>query len=497
MNKKFYLAMWRWHFFAGLYVVPFMLMLCITGLLMLASPWTDPWQYGDQLTRVSDATENSSVEKHSAQQQMETVKAAYPDYRVTQYIPPATDTHTSQFKLRGQTPATKSAGSVFVFVDPYQNTITGEFNNSDRLYTIGDDIHGTLMIGKVGDALIELSAGLTILLVITGLYLHWPNSLQLSFLNVRTWHSAIGQKKRSAWKDIHGSMGFYLAIFLFFFALTGMAWTGIWGQKLVQPFSSFPAEKRASFWSSDLASKNSSANLDNTHAQLNTDELNEVPWNLEQTPLPTSNAPLNTNKALTLDQVIDKAHALGFKADQQSGSIFADGFRLALPQKPEGVFTLMAVTSSGDISNPFGDRTLHLDQYSGQVLGDIRWDDYNLGAKAMAAGIALHKGRAGWWNLILAAVVCLLIVLLSISGTILWWKRRTSKQSSALNAPPLQQDQIQTLKELPAKSKTLVAIMLLTGVLFPVTGAAMIAFLMIELFVIYLSAKSIERSANA
>jgi uncharacterized iron-regulated membrane protein len=44
---------------------------------------------------------------------------------------------------------------------------------------------------------------------------------------------------------------------------------------------------------------------------------------------------------------------------------------------------------------------LHIDQYSAQVLADIGWDDYSLGAKTMALGIPLHQGTMGWWNLVL------------------------------------------------------------------------------------------------
>lgn len=32
---KFYFAAWRWHFYAGLYVLPFLVMLATTGLVML------------------------------------------------------------------------------------------------------------------------------------------------------------------------------------------------------------------------------------------------------------------------------------------------------------------------------------------------------------------------------------------------------------------------------------------------------------------------------
>jgi len=32
---RFYAVAWRWHFYAGLYVVPFLLMLALTGLVMV------------------------------------------------------------------------------------------------------------------------------------------------------------------------------------------------------------------------------------------------------------------------------------------------------------------------------------------------------------------------------------------------------------------------------------------------------------------------------
>ena len=33
--SRFYAMAWRWHFYAGLYVVPFLVMLALTGLVMV------------------------------------------------------------------------------------------------------------------------------------------------------------------------------------------------------------------------------------------------------------------------------------------------------------------------------------------------------------------------------------------------------------------------------------------------------------------------------
>ena len=37
LTRRFYITAWRWHFYAGLYVAPFLIMLAVTGLIML---WT-------------------------------------------------------------------------------------------------------------------------------------------------------------------------------------------------------------------------------------------------------------------------------------------------------------------------------------------------------------------------------------------------------------------------------------------------------------------------
>ena len=178
----------------------------------------------------------------------------------------------------------------------------------------------------------------------------------------------------------------------------------------------------------------------------------------------------------TLDDIIEIARGIGLQQGSGSGA-YNERFRISLPKDSKGVFSIMAVTMSGDITNPTGDRTVHIDQYSGETLADIGWEDYNLAAKAMAAGIAFHKGNAGWWNLILAALVCVLIVLLSLTGAILWWKRRTPSTGLTLNYPPKQYGFSHTIS-----SRAIISLIVVTGLLFPLTGGAMLAFLAIEWF---------------
>ena len=495
MNKALYLSIRRWHFFAGLFVVPFILMLSLTGLVMVAGPWTDAYQYGDELTMVNerssangfDSSQEQGFEPISSDLQLVAVKAAYPNLKAAQYVPPINQRQSSLFKMRGQDFAT-----TLVFVNPYSGAILGDFDSSDRWYSIADGIHGSLLLGKFGDALIEVSTGLTFFLILTGMYLYWPrNKIWLKKIDEPNKASVvkkqtlkqqalkqqifkklfnpafIGRPKtesRSYWKALHGSLGVYSLLFLLFFSLSGMTWTGIWGQKLVQPYSGFPVEKRASSWQSDTTM---------THGDLNDGDLNEIPWGLEQVPLPTSNTvavnAVDINSATTqksLDAIIQQGLQLNFTLNEYSR------FRVALPLKPEGVYTLLSIASSRDVIDPREDRTVHIDQYSGLVLADIGWNDYNLGAKTMALSIPLHQATLGVWNIVLAVVACIALMLISVSGVVMWWQRKpTSPIQSSISA---------ARAAVKLREKLLLVGCVVIAILFPVTGAAMVVFSLVE-----------------
>ena len=40
-TNKLYFAAWRWHFYAGLFVIPFLAALAFTGMAMLWIAWID------------------------------------------------------------------------------------------------------------------------------------------------------------------------------------------------------------------------------------------------------------------------------------------------------------------------------------------------------------------------------------------------------------------------------------------------------------------------
>lgn len=92
-GKTFYFTAWRWHFYAGLYVAPFLIMLAVTGLAMLWSAQL-VGRDGEKSYSVTPGTETVSILKQAT--------AAYfavPDGMLVQYIAPRTADNPAVFRV--------------------------------------------------------------------------------------------------------------------------------------------------------------------------------------------------------------------------------------------------------------------------------------------------------------------------------------------------------------------------------------------------------------
>lgn len=431
-----YFTVWRWHFYAALYVFPFLVMLALTGLVMM---WTAAL-WGRDGERLSVAPAATSLPVPTLQT---AAVAAVGDGAATAYLEPLGPDKVALFRVAG------GSGDITVAINPYTADILDASSADDSWYKFANDIHGTLLVGTTGDRLIEIGASLGIVMLVSGLWLHWPRdgAWRKSFM------PALRLSSRGGWKALHGAVGLWASALGLFFLVTGLSWSGVWGEKLVQAWSTFPAEK----WEAVPLS-------DKTHASMNHDSTKEVPWGLEQTPIPESGSmqgAVGVVGPVTLDSVATFARTLGF-----------DGrFQIAIPQEETDVWTISHDSMSKDGPNPLGDRTLHIDRYTGKVLADVRFKDYSLGAKAMAAGVALHEGDTGLWNLILNTVFCLSMIILPVSGLVMWWKRRPAG-AGRLAAPPAPQG--------AGFWWGGAAVIGLLGLAFPLGGAAMLAIVVID-----------------
>jgi uncharacterized iron-regulated membrane protein len=441
--RNFYNTAWRWHFYAGLYVAPFLIMLAVTGLLML---WSSVLvgRDGEKLYSVQPSAQTVAVSQQAA-----SALSAVPNGTLVQYIAPRTGTEPAVFRVKAGDAAT------MVAVDPSNAAVLGSWERRNALYDLADTIHGTLLIGTVGDRLVEIAAGFAVMLIVTGIYMWWPRdgrSLASSLI------PTISGKSRQVWKSLHQTIGVYASIILLAFLLSGLTWAGIWGEKMTQAWSTIPAAK----WDNVPLS-------DTTHASMNHDGVKNVPWTLEQTPMPASgsNAGIQgvaAGEPVDGDTIVALARALGF-----------DGrFQLSFPGDETGVWTIARDTMSNDSADPMSDRTVHIDRYTGKILADVKFADYGVAGKAMAVGIAFHEGDMGLWNVALNTLFCLSVIFMSVSGIVMWWKRRPPS-AGRLVAPV-------TADKMPLW-KTGAIIMLALSLLFPLSGAVLIAVILLDLFV--------------
>jgi uncharacterized iron-regulated membrane protein len=141
------------------------------------------------------------------------------------------------------------------------------------------------------------------------------------------------------------------------------------------------------------------------------------------------------------------------------------GYSITLPTTASGVFTIAVFAD-----DPRNDATLHVDQYTGKVLADVRWEHYSVAARATETGVMLHEGKMfGPMNQILVLLICLMILLSAVSGLVIWWKRRPQGK---FGVPPLRHD-------LPTW-KGGVLIMLALAVVFPLVGASLVVVWLLD-----------------
>src|SRR6188768_3638722 len=161
-DGRLYRTIWRWHFYAGLFVVPMVLVLALTGSIYLFKPQLDRWEERDFRGLATQGAVSPNA-------QLDAALAAVPGasfyaYRLPEHAGDAAMIHLGLSDGRGM---------LDIFVSP-QGQVLGAIDPEARTSETIKRLHGSLMIGRVGDWLVELAASWAIVMIVTGLYLWWP-----------------------------------------------------------------------------------------------------------------------------------------------------------------------------------------------------------------------------------------------------------------------------------------------------------------------------------
>jgi uncharacterized iron-regulated membrane protein len=402
-DTRLYRTIWRWHFYAGLIVAPFLLILSVTGAIYL---------FNDE---INDLTMPDLMFVAPAKQQL-------PPSRL---IGAALAAHPGSATRIDMSGAANRPATVYikpavgdprqVMVDPGTGRVLGSFVYRHTIVGFADTMHGSLTLGWIGDAIVELAACWALVLIGTGLFLWWPRgkrSLAGAF-----W-PRLTARGRLFWRDLHAVTGLWATALIVFLIATGLPWAGVQGPVTRGALTALGIGNQADgFGAQPLSSKPAGP------------ALGRIPWSQGQLAMPASD-PAHAGHGGGGEPGADRAAVRGADAIVTQGATLGiRDFRLYLPSDPTGVFTLMTYPDQ-----PQGQRTLTFDRWSYRIIGENGWSDYGLGAKAIELGVMIHMGRYfGIANQLLMLIPCLAIITLVVSGTIMWWRRRPS---GSLGAPP-------------------------------------------------------------
>lgn len=430
-----YRAVWRWHFYAGLFCIPFVIVLSISGAIYLFKPQIEAWndRHYDGLALKGTTT--------SASDQIRAALAAAPGSTFRSYeLPAAADSAARVIVSR-------DGEAVRVYVHPETLQVLHMIPENQRFMRLLFRLHGELLLGARGSHLVELAASWTIIMILTGLYLYWPRHAKGlgGVLYPRLTGGA-----RMFWRDLHGVSGAWISCLALFLLVSGLPWAKFWGDyfKAARRLTGTAVARQD--WSNGSERKSPGGDTDaSEHAGHRAGRHAERRGGREAN---------SRSKPIDLSAV---------------GRIAATVRPLALPPPvviaPPGRGSTHWTAKSMTQNRPQR-VNLVVDPATGSIVSREDFRDRRLIDRIVGFGIAAHEGQLfGWPNQALGLITAAGLVLISASGIVLWLRRR---EPGALGAPRAALS--------PRFSLGLVVLAAAMGIYLPLFGASLLMVLLAE-----------------
>ena len=419
-----YRTLWRWHFYAGLFVLPFILALSVTGSIYLFKPQIDRWE--------ERAFHNlPTADAVSADQQLAAVMAAKPGARFDAFRLPERPGDAAMVQVELPNGATRQ-----VFVAP-GGTVLGTFDPATRLSDTVSRIHGSLLLGRWGDWLVELAASWTIILLLSGLYLWWPRP----FRAAGTLWPRLRLRGRPLLKDLHRVTGFWIAGLVLLMLVSGLPWAGVWGTALRTVRTELGALQGTQDWKVGAADPHAGH-----HGAMQ--------------PGPAMHPPMTAGLPLS-----------AFVARAQ-GEHMAFPVLVLPPHAPQrfGPPTGDVWTVKSEAQNRPLDRQVTYNPATGAQVGRKDFADQPVVDRVVNTGVAWHEGQLfGWANQLLGLLTAIALVATSVLGVLTWLRRRPA---GSLGAPPPGSG---------ARRRGLVVAVVIAGLLLPLFGLSVLVLALLDL----------------
>lgn len=420
-----YRQVWRWHFYAGLFCIPFILWLATTGSLYLFKPQIEAWQ-----ERAYDRLDiHGPTAAPSAQ--VAAALAAVPGGVFNAYELPRTP-HSAARVLVG-----RDGELTRVYLHPQTLAVLGQVAEKDRLMRTIFRLHGELLLGERGSNLVELAASWAIVMILTGLYLWWPRDAGLAGVV----YPRLVRGGRRRWRDLHAVTGFWVSAFALFLLVSGLPWTQFWGGNLEAVRQWMKPQAASQDWFTS-----------------NAEERARI---ASQNAPPASPQPHAGHGVASGTQAIDLA-ALNRLVPVAVSLGLEPPVLLAPPSRATGAWSARSETQNRPL------RARVWLEADGALGKRETFADKPLLDRVIGIGVAAHEGQLfGWPNQALGLFTALGLITLALSAAVMWWRRRPA---GVLGAPAP-----------GAKSgRALVVLVLTLGLLLPLLGLSLLLVFALE-----------------
>ncbi|MGW0249971.1 PepSY-associated TM helix domain-containing protein [Nocardia goodfellowii] len=440
----------RLHFYAGVFVAPFILIAAVTGALYAISPTLENFTSKD-LLRVEPQGRPKPLSE-----QVGAAVTTRPDLALVAVSPAPGATDTTRVIFHD--PALGESERRAVFVDPYTAQPVGDsvvYGSSGALplRTWIDQLHRCLHLGETGRRYAELAASWLWIIALAGLVLWIRRVRGRRVRNSAAWLLRPDRTKhgRAATMNWHGALGLWTLPVLLLIAATGLTWSTYAGAnvtELRERLSWVTPSVSASLPGSPTPAKASGG--EHQHAG------HEMP------------KPADPQQRIgQLDTVYAVARANGV----------TQGSEIGIPSESGQAFTVKERRLPGTYTVD----SIAVDGRTGQVTDRLDYADWPLMAKLSNWGIAFHMGLLfGLPNqlLLLAAMLGLIVVI--CYGYRMWWQRRPTRGGAAFGRAPRRG----VLREAsPGIAVPLAAAALAVGWFVPLVGLSLVAFLIVDVLV--------------
>ncbi|MFJ9021896.1 PepSY-associated TM helix domain-containing protein [Streptomyces sp. NPDC102259] len=364
----------RLHFYAGVFVAPFLLVAAVTGFLYAGAFQAEKLVYSHEMTvPAGDA-------KLPISEQVDAARKAHPEGTVSAVRPSPADDATTRVMLSG-VEGVEAAHTLAVFVDPYTGKVRGALEQYGStgalpLRTWIDELHRDLHLGENGRLYSELAASW--LWVIAG------GGPVLWFSRRRALRKVRGTAGRRRTLGLHGTVGVWAAVGFVFLSATGLTWSTYAG-----------------------------ANIDVLRTSLGqaTPSVSAAAGGGEHAGHDAaSGAGGDGEHGVGLDAILAAARAEGL----------GDPVEIVPPADASSAYVVKQVQRSW----PEKQDAVAVDPATGEVTDVLRFDDHPLLAKLTRWGIDLHTGVLfGLVNQLALMLLAGSLILLIVWGYRMWWQR--------------------------------------------------------------------------